>query len=417
MTLWHELGHVFHIQLSRYHVPRWFTEGLAEYETTLERPEWKREHDLELYEALKSGRIPAVEQMNRVFTHARDMGDMTVAYYASSQILIMLGERFGMPKLGRMIELWGEGKRTSEVFQAALGLSPPELDAAFRAWLTPRLVRYESQFLPVRPPASLEQAEAGARAHPKDARFQAAYGIALLGADRVEQAGKVAESARRLDPGQPDVLWLLAQVARAAGDTAGAERAVRQLVTGGRDGYPTEMALAGVLAQKKDFAGARAALEAAHRFDPTQAEPLAALAEIAPKLGDARAELDALRGLAALDQHDPVVYQKLLRILLERKLGAEALRVAEAAIYVDVLGLKTHLLAAEAWEQNRQAARARFELESAVLCQGEPSDQAEAHVRLARAYLKAGDRKRAREQAARARSLAADHPGLKELRL
>jgi predicted Zn-dependent protease len=124
-----------------------------------------------------------------------------------------------------------------------------------------------------------------------------------------------------------------------------------------------------------------------------------------------------LRGLAALDQHDPVVYRKLLRILLDRKLGAEALRVAEAAIYVDVLGLQTHLLVAEAWEQNHQAARARFELESAVLCQGELSDQAEAHVRLARAYLKAGDRKRAKEQAARARSLDADHSGLKELGL
>ena len=34
MTLWHELGHVFPIQMSKNHVPRWFTEGLTEYETT-----------------------------------------------------------------------------------------------------------------------------------------------------------------------------------------------------------------------------------------------------------------------------------------------------------------------------------------------------------------------------------------------
>src|SRR6478609_7158448 len=39
MTLWHELSHVFHIQLSKSHVPRWFTEGLAEYETIIRRPE------------------------------------------------------------------------------------------------------------------------------------------------------------------------------------------------------------------------------------------------------------------------------------------------------------------------------------------------------------------------------------------
>jgi tetratricopeptide (TPR) repeat protein len=417
MTLWHELGHVFHIQLSRYHVPRWFTEGLAEYETLLARPEWKREHDLELYQALESGRIPPVEQMNQVFTHARDMTDMTVAYYASSQILVMLGERFGMPTLARMIELWGEGKRTPEVFRVALGQSPSELDAAFRAWLAPRLGRYRGQFLPVRPAASLEQAEAEAKAHPKDARIQAAYGILLLGLGQGERASKVAEEARKLDASQPDVLWLVAQVARARGDGAGAERAIRRLITEGHDGFPTEMALGSLLTEKKDPAGARAALEAAHKFDPSQAEPLAPLAEIAARSGDRQAELEALRGLAALDQHDPIVYQKLLRALLDRKLVAEALEVAAAAIYVDVLGLKTHLLVAEVWDADRKPESARFELESAVLCQGEPTDKAEAHLRLARAYLKAGKRNRAREQATQARRLDADHPGLKDLRL
>ena len=37
-VLWHELGHVFAIQLSKNHVPRWFTEGLSEYETMIRRP-------------------------------------------------------------------------------------------------------------------------------------------------------------------------------------------------------------------------------------------------------------------------------------------------------------------------------------------------------------------------------------------
>ncbi|MGH7330620.1 MAG: tetratricopeptide repeat protein, partial [Polyangiaceae bacterium] len=48
-VLWHELAHVFAIQLSKYHVPRWFTEGLSEYETMIARPEWQRELDPELY--------------------------------------------------------------------------------------------------------------------------------------------------------------------------------------------------------------------------------------------------------------------------------------------------------------------------------------------------------------------------------
>ena len=39
-VLWHELAHVFAIQLSKSRVPRWFTEGLSEYETIERRPEW-----------------------------------------------------------------------------------------------------------------------------------------------------------------------------------------------------------------------------------------------------------------------------------------------------------------------------------------------------------------------------------------
>ena len=88
MVVWHEVGHVFAIQLSKSHVPRWFTEGLSEWETIIRRPEWQREEDTALYLALREKRIPTVELMNRAFTHASDISDMTVAYYASSQIAV-----------------------------------------------------------------------------------------------------------------------------------------------------------------------------------------------------------------------------------------------------------------------------------------------------------------------------------------
>ncbi|HEY4118261.1 MAG TPA: hypothetical protein VGM56_10410, partial [Byssovorax sp.] len=82
-VLWHELGHVFAIQMSKNHVPRWFTEGLSEYETIIRRPEWQREQDPELYAALKNGRVPEVASFNRAFTHVKDVSDVTMAYYAA----------------------------------------------------------------------------------------------------------------------------------------------------------------------------------------------------------------------------------------------------------------------------------------------------------------------------------------------
>src|SRR5207248_10091316 len=52
MVLSHELAHVFAIQLSRSRVPRWFTEGLSEWETAQARPEWRRAGDADLAAAL-----------------------------------------------------------------------------------------------------------------------------------------------------------------------------------------------------------------------------------------------------------------------------------------------------------------------------------------------------------------------------
>ena len=52
----------------------------------------------------------------------------------------------------------------------------------------------------------------------------------------------------------------------------------------------------------------------------------------------------ALRALCALEQHEPKVYRRLLRRLIEVGAFDEAVTVGEAAIYADVEGLATHAL-------------------------------------------------------------------------
>ena len=69
MVLWHELGHVFAIQLSNSRVPRWFTEGLSEYETLIARPDWRRENDADLYGAVVE-RDAAVDRRSQLRVHA-----------------------------------------------------------------------------------------------------------------------------------------------------------------------------------------------------------------------------------------------------------------------------------------------------------------------------------------------------------
>ncbi len=417
MTLWHELAHVFHIQLSKAHVPRWFTEGMAEYETIVARPEWKREQDTDLYEALRSDRMPKIGSMNKAFTRAEELNDVATAYYASSQIMVWMSDTFGRPKLDEMLRLWGSGQATPEVVQTALGVSADELDRRFREHVKTQLARYEKQFVPISRPGPLDAAKAAAEKAPKDAGKQIRFALSAARNADAETAEKLLAKTLALDPKQPDALWMKARMALGNKDVATGEATLRAMLQNGADGYSVQMALADVAEGKGDAAGMKAAFEAAHRFDPSQAEPVQALVDLAKKQNRPDDELAGLRDLATLEEHDPRVYRRLMRALLDRKLDAEARSVGEAAVFVGTEEIETHVLFAEALLAGKMLPRAIYELESAALCPGRPQDKADVEARLAEAYLAVPNRKAARQHATAAKKLDATNERLKKLKL
>jgi tetratricopeptide (TPR) repeat protein len=413
MTLWHELSHVFHIQLSKSHVPRWFTEGLAEYETIIERPEWAREQDPDLYQALRGDRLPAVADMTRAFTRAEELNDVATAYYASSQILVMWAGTYGMPKLDEMLREWGTGRRTGDVLRAVLGKDPAELDRDFRAFAERRLVRYTTQFVPVTRSGPIQVAEAALEREPNSPIAHTNYALSLLHAGRADQAKLEIARALLNGPKLADARFLDAQLSNHE-NPARTREELRTMIAEGQDGYAVEMLLAQALSSTDEL-GAKAAFERAAALDPTQAAPEYALADLAKKRADLPSELGALRALVQLEQHEPRVYQRLLRRLNDSGAYEEAVHVAQAAIYADMEGLATHSLYAEALANTGQLAQALFEFESATLCTGSAADLAEAHARMAELYLLSGKRREARQEAELTRQLDPNNAHLTKL--
>jgi tetratricopeptide (TPR) repeat protein len=412
-VLWHELAHVFAIQLSKNHVPRWFTEGLSEYETMIRRPEWKRELDPEFYTAIERHALPSVVDMNRAFSHADSALDVTVAYYAASQMVAFTVERFGFPKIDRALALWGEGKRTGAVFEEALGLSAPEFDAAFLAWARARLSRYKTQYIFSVPVLPLDEAAHKVTSDPKDAEAHVVLAVALFHERKVDEAVGEIQKALALDPACKDAHYVAAKIAMAQGRADDATKELGALRAQGADGYAVEMAVAESAEKRHDERSRRTALESAYRFDATQVEPLHALYDLAHKENRADDELWALTEIAKLDQHDRGVYGKLLDRLVSLHKWDEAIAVGEAAIYVDVENRDIHVNYARALSAKGDHAKASYELESALLCDGQPKDKAAVHVLLARERASAGDRAGAREH--RDQALTLD-PGNAEAR-
>jgi tetratricopeptide (TPR) repeat protein len=395
-VLWHELGHVFAIQISKNHVPRWFTEGLSEYETMIRRPEWRRSLDPELYSALKKSQLPGAVDMNRVFTHAEGDLDVTVAYYAASQMIAFTAEQFGFAKITRALELWGDGKRTPEVLREAFGVAPRDYDARFRTWAMARLSRYEGQYLFDLKPQPLEAAKAAAAAAPTSAAAHDAVALSLLHAHKADEAGPELDAALRLDPNDQNAHFLSAKLASMNKDAEGQEKHLRAIKAAGGDGYTIEMGLGELAEGRHDAAATRAALEAAHRFDPTQPDPVRGLFDLATTEKREADALAALREVARLDQHDRRSWRLLLDRLVDAKTWTEAKQVGESALYVDVQSADVHLRYAQALAATGDHETAAFELESALLCDSKPPEKAAAHALLARERLTLGDAAAAR---------------------
>ncbi len=387
-VLWHELGHVFAIQMSKNHVPRWFTEGLSEYETIIRRPEWQREEDPALFAALKGGRIPEVASFNRAFTHVNDVSDVTMAYYAASQIQVFLAQEFGFPKMVAMLPKWAAGERTPEVVKETLGITSDELDRRFKKWLEPHLVRYTKQYVPDLHAPPLDEARKAVKAEPKNAKRYVALALALLGDHQGAEADAMLDEALRIDPKEPNAHFVRLKMAIGKKDATEAARLVNKMIADGNDGYAIRMMAADLTEQRKDVAATKKNLEAASAFDPSQDEPLQGLYDIAHKANDSTTELAVLEKLAMLDQHDRKVWGLLLQKLLDVGRWEDARKAGESALFIDVQNPKIHTNYARALARTGRFVTAVYELNSALVCHPKLKEQAAIYGELATAYDK-----------------------------
>jgi len=357
----------------------------------IHRPEWKRELDPELYIAIKKGSLPSVVDMNRAFSRADSAVDVTVAYYAASEMVAFAVERFGFPGIDRALALWGDGVRTADVLDRAFGIGVSAFDSQFRSWSLARLSRYESQYVFDVPTASIEDATKHTASDPKNPEAHVELAVALLRSRRGDDADREVRQALAIDPACKNALFVAAKIAAGSGRMDDAAKQIATLHSQGSDGYAIEMALAELAERGQDASGRRRALEAAATFDPSQVDPQRALYAIAHADHRSDDEIRALTEVAKLDQHDRGSYGKLLETLVSLKRWQDARALGQAALYVDVENRDTHANLARALSATGDHVQASFELGSALLCDGQPSDKAALHVLLARERASLGD--------------------------
>jgi tetratricopeptide (TPR) repeat protein len=314
-TLWHELAHVFTLQLSNQRVPRWLTEGISVYEEKLGAPGWGREGELMFAAAYGRGEHMSLKELNAAF---QDPEKISLAYYEASLLAEHIVNTYGMGALRKLLMAYGQGLEGEAALRAGLGVDIDRLQGEFDKLLGGR---YDPIVRAMIPPKELEAGkgnpEAVAGAFPGSFQAQIGLGEFLWKSGHPSEAYKALERAAQLVP----------------------------MATGPKS--PHAMMAQIALAQK-DHTRAISELEALLEYAHTDLDSARLLTKELEQVGgnDSARMMTAYQRVAALDPFDAANHSALGRLQLQSKDSrgaAQSFRAAIAAGALDPAGANADL--------------------------------------------------------------------------
>jgi tetratricopeptide (TPR) repeat protein len=347
--------HVISLQMTDYRIPRWFSEGLSVFEERRARAGWGDNWSPERLKAFADGRFVPINELDAAFTRPKTPDGVTIAYFQASQVCEFVEEKYGFDGILKMLALYKEGRRTPDVLQTALKLTPTDFDKAFNDYLRGKVGGY----------------------------------IEALG------------NALRMPPaGSPSKEDLTAALRSRPND------------------YFAHLRLGAILKKDGDADGAIEHLQRAAEVYPyytSAGNPYALLAEIYEARGDKRAAIAALEQLTAHNETNVEAMAKLARLKAAAGDRKGAVETLKTSFYIQPFDAALHKLAGDVYLELGSSADAAKEFRVVIALT--PADLAAAHYDLARALDAGGNRSEARREVLRALEIAPGFDKAQELLL
>ena len=332
--VWHELVHVWTLQMTHNRMPRWLSEGISTWEERERRPEWGRRQGLELIRAVQQDRLLPVGNLNAGFTGANSNADLSFAYFQSYLVVEYIAEHFGFEKLLELIHQYAEIRPESEMFSNVFDMDLETFDAGFRDWIEQRVedinvyvhvedgpdegaghghgVRENNSAIlaELYNSASLKQhMQRRIQAEPRDFQAHLQLGIVHFREREYAEAIRHLETAHQLLPdysGYPSAPLVLSQVYEALGDREAQLRYLAIMLENQQHDFNSPLILASEALTQQDLDTASYYLERAISVNPYRAEIHRMGARLAQERGDTARAVDAFEILLTLDTSDPV---------------------------------------------------------------------------------------------------------------
>jgi len=370
-TLWHELAHVVTLSLSNEKVPRWFTEGISMMEERQAGEGWGDYLNVGFVQAYKEDVLLPLKDLNSGFERPESGQALAIAYFQAGWICEFLVSGYGFESIAAMLEAFGQGLSTEEVFQQVLGASVDEIDGQFRQEMDETLKPLLSK---------LEAPEHFSLVH----LFPGEVGQEKEGEAKLEADLETLFQAWQAAPENYFLNLRLGTQLKSAGRQ---EEAIPYL-------------------------------EKALEILPTQAargSPYDILTQIYEETGEVDNLLEVRqRWWRAAPQFVENAH-RIASLLSDRDQPQEAAKYLEEVMYVDPLQPETHQKLGDLYLQFSEPEKAVREY--TVLLSLNPVDGAAAHYRLAQALFESGDRQGARNHVLLSLEIAPAYPEAQKLLL
>jgi len=358
--LWHELVHVFTLQMTENRIPRWLSEGISTWEESQLRPEWGRRQGLDLVRAVRDEQLLHVAELNSGFTGARSNADLGFAYFQSYLVVDYIVDAFGFDHLLALIDEYGEIRDSATRFRNVFSMDLEAFNDGFQRWIRQRVE------------------EMDVYVHNEDAPDESTghgHGI------RENNSAVMAEVY----------------------NNASIKRYMEARIEQNPRDFQAHLQLGIVLFREQSHAEALEHLREAYEILPTYSgypNPPLVIAQVHEARGNREARLEWLEILLENQQHDYDSAMVLASDALEQGELDRADYYIGRAMAVNPYRLDVHELAARVAEQRAETGRAVRELE--IIATLDRNDPVDARTRLARAYLRDGQADAARSTILRA---------------
>jgi tetratricopeptide (TPR) repeat protein len=246
-TLWHELSHSYILVMSKFLVPRWFTEGISVHEETQASPEWGDPVEPTVLMAIKDKKFLPVADLDSGFVRPKEPAQIGLSYFQAGQALDWIVKNYGQDTVNAMVHSFAARKTTPEVIDEHLKLKPKEFDEKLMAFIQERYGKSADNLKDLRAAITATNKAVAAKdwdtaiaegkratvGYPPTAILATAYEAmakAYLAKNDKASARAVLRDYAKTSGRDPDTLKKLAELEEENGDKAMAAAALKRLI-------------------------------------------------------------------------------------------------------------------------------------------------------------------------------------------